>query len=65
MLNGLLGKKLGMTQHFTADGECIPVPVIQTGPVTVIQKKTIEKDGYEAVQVGFEPVKENKVKNFA
>mgnify|MGYP003969277599 FL=1 len=65
MLNGLLGKKLGMTQHFTEEGECIPVTVIQTGPVTVIQKKTIEKDGYEAVQVGFEPVKENKVKNFA
>ncbi len=65
MLNGLLGKKLGMTQHFTEDGECIPVTVIQTGPVTVIQKKTVEKDGYEAVQVGFEAIKENKIKNCA
>jgi large subunit ribosomal protein L3 len=65
MLNGLLGKKLGMTQHFTEEGECIPVTVIQTGPVTVIQKKTIEKDGYDAVQIGFEPVKENKIKNLA
>ncbi len=65
MLNGLLGKKLGMTQHFTEEGECIPVTVIQTGPVTVIQKKTKEKDGYDAVQVGFEPIKESKIKNIA
>lgn len=62
MLKGLLGKKVGMTQVFTADGARVPVTVIQAGPVTVIQKKTKEKDGYEAVQVGFEELKENKAK---
>ncbi len=63
MLNGLLGKKLGMTQYFTEEGECIPVTIIQTGPVTVIQKKTKETDGYDAVQVGFEKIAGNKIKN--
>ncbi len=63
MLNGLLGKKVGMTQFFTEDGERIPVTVVQSGPVTVIQKKTVEKDGYQAVQVGFEEVIKSKEKN--
>lgn len=63
MLSGLLGKKVGMTQFFTEDGERIPVTVIQTGPVTVIQKKTLEKDGYQAVQLGFEDVPKSKEKN--
>ena len=63
MLNGLLGKKVGMTQFFTEDGERVPVTVVQSGPVTVIQKKTVEKDGYQAVQVGFEEVVKSKEKN--
>ncbi len=63
MLNGLLGKKVGMTQFFTEDGERIPVTVVQTGPVTVIQKKTVEKDGYQAVQVGFEEIAKSKERN--
>lgn len=63
MLKGLLGKKVGMTQYFTEDGSRIPVTVIKTGPVTVLQKKTIETDGYEAVQVGFQEIKESKLRN--
>ena len=55
MKKGIVGKKIGMTQIFMQDGTCIPVTVIQAGPCTVIQKKTIEIDGYSAVQVGFEP----------
>lgn len=50
---GLLGRKLGMTQLFTEQGDVIPVTVIQAGPCCVLQLKTIEKDGYEAVQVGY------------
>ena len=63
MLNGLLGKKVGMTQFFTESGERVPVTVVQTGPVTVIQKKTKEKDGYQAVQVGYEEYSKSKEKN--
>ncbi len=63
MINGLLGKKVGMTQFFTEDGERIPVTVVQTGPVTVIQKKTAEKDGYTAVQLGYEEIAKSKIKN--
>ncbi len=50
---GLLGQKLGMTQLYTEQGEVIPVTVIQAGPCCVLQVKTLEKDGYEAVQLGF------------
>ena len=50
---GLLGKKLGMTQVFAKGGELVPVTVIQAGPCTVVQKRTPNKDGYEAVQIGF------------
>jgi large subunit ribosomal protein L3 len=53
MTNGLLGKKIGMTQVYAADGQRIPVTVIEAGPCVVLQKKTQETDGYEAVQVGF------------
>lgn len=53
MLNGLLGKKLGMTQIFKEDGTVIPVTIIEAGPCTVVQKKTVETDGYNAVQLGF------------
>ncbi|MBI3300539.1 MAG: 50S ribosomal protein L3 [Deltaproteobacteria bacterium] len=50
---GLIGKKLGMTQIFAADGTCVPVTVIQAGHCAVVQKKTPERDGYAAVQIGF------------
>ncbi len=65
MLNGLLGKKVGMTQLFTENGERIPVTVVQAGPVTVIQKKTTEKDGYQAIQVGFEEIAKSKERNIS
>ncbi len=55
---GLLGKKIGMTSVFSADGKNIPCTVIELGPCVVTQIKTIEKDGYSAVQVGFEDKKE-------
>jgi large subunit ribosomal protein L3 len=53
MKKGLIGKKLGMTQVFIEDGTRIPVTVVEAGPCVVIQKKTITKDGYNAIQVGF------------
>lgn len=57
----ILGKKLGMSQLFTEDGDRIPVTVIEAGPCTVTQVKTEEKDGYSALQIGFGAVKENKL----
>ena len=62
MKKAIVGKKVGMTQVFTPDGRLIPVTVIQAGPCTVVQKKTVETDGYEAVQVGFDEIPENRVK---
>jgi len=56
----ILGKKIGMTQVFSENGSVVPVTVVEAGPLTVIQKKTMEKDGYNAIQVGFENLKENK-----
>jgi large subunit ribosomal protein L3 len=56
-MKGLLGRKLGMTQVFTADGVLIPVTVVEVTPNVVLQKKTIENDGYEAVQLGYEEKK--------
>jgi large subunit ribosomal protein L3 len=53
MINGLLGKKIGMTQLLQDDGTVVPVTVIQAGPCIVVQKKTKQKDGYDAVQLGF------------
>src|SRR5204863_187992 len=53
MINGLLGKKVGMTQLLENDGTVIPVTVIKAGPCVVVQKKTKQKDGYDAVQLGF------------
>ncbi len=50
---GILGKKLGMTQIFTEDGKAYPVTVIEAGPCCVVQVKTADKDGYEAVKIGF------------
>ena len=55
---GLLGKKIGMTSVFSADGKNLPCTVIEVGPCVVTQIKTVEKDGYEAVQVGFQEAKE-------
>lgn len=57
-MKGILGKKLGMTQLFTAEGNVVPVTVIEAGPNVVLQKKDIENDGYEAVQLGFSDKKE-------
>lgn len=57
----LLGKKVGMTQTFTEEGTVIPVTVIQAGPQTVTQIKTVETDGYNAVQVGYEDTKPHRV----
>jgi large subunit ribosomal protein L3 len=53
MTKGILGKKLGMTQVFTPEGQVIPVTVIEAGPCVVLQKKSNEVDGYESIQVGF------------
>jgi len=62
MKKAILGKKIGMTQVFTEDGRLVPVTVIEAGPCTVVQKKTVESDGYEAVQVGFGELTENRAK---
>jgi len=59
MRKAILGKKLGMTQIFDENGKVIPVTVVEAGPCVVIQKKTIENEGYEAIQVGFGEVREN------
>jgi len=53
MANGIIGKKLGMTQIFNEQGQIVPVTVVQAGPCVVVQRKTVEKDGYDAVQIGF------------
>lgn len=59
-MKGILGRKLGMTQVFTEDGTLIPVTVVEANPNVVLQKKTNENDGYAAVQLGFEDVKERR-----
>ena len=61
MKKGIIGKKLGMTQIFAADGSVIPVTVIEAGPCSVTQKKTVETDGYEAVQLAFSDLREKLV----
>ena len=55
----ILGKKLGMTQIFSADGLIVPVTVVEAGPCSVLQRKTVEKDGYEAVKVAFQNTRES------
>lgn len=65
MTNGLLGKKLGMTQVFDDEGRLIPVTVIEAGPCRVAQVKTRERDGYEAVQLAFGETKERKLSRAA
>jgi large subunit ribosomal protein L3 len=60
-VSGIIAKKVGMTQVYAADGRAIPVTVIQAGPCVVVQRKTTQKDGYEAVQIGL--VEDKKVKH--
>lgn len=61
MKKAIIGKKVGMTQIFDDNGKVIPVTVIEAGPCTVVAKKTVEKDGYEAIQMGYADVKEKKL----
>ena len=61
MKKAIIGKKVGMTQIFDETGKVIPVTVIEAGPCTVVQKKTVEKEGYASVQMGFEEVPERKL----
>lgn len=61
MKSGIIGKKLGMTQVFDAEGKVIPVTVIEAGPCIVVQRKTERSDGYDAVQLGFRPNKAHRV----
>ena len=60
-MKAIIGKKVGMSQIFDENGKVIPVTVIEAGPCTVVQKKTAEKEGYAAVQLGFEDVPERKL----
>ncbi len=62
MQKGIIGKKLGMTQLFDEKGNVVPVTVIEAGPCVVVQKKTAENDGYDAVQIGYGDIKAGKVK---
>lgn len=57
----ILGKKIGMTQIFSDTGEAVPVTVVEAGPCVVVQKKTVENDGYSAIKVGYEDIKEKKL----
>ncbi len=61
MVGGLIGYKVGMTQIYAEDGKLVPVTIIKAGPCQVVQVKTLEKEGYQAVQLSFDPVKGNKV----
>ena len=65
MIKGIIGKKLGMTQLFDESGRVVPVTVIEAGPCTVVQKKTVESDGYQAVQLGYGEVSAKKVNKAA
>lgn len=59
-MKGILGKKIGMTQVFMEDGRLVPVTVIEAGPARVVQKKEKERDGYDAVQLGFDEIRKEK-----
>jgi large subunit ribosomal protein L3 len=61
VVSGLIGRKIGMTQLFTPAGEVIPITVVEAGPNRVVQKKTKDRDGYEAVRIGFGEVKEKRL----
>ena len=60
-MKAILGKKIGMTQVFNEDGTVVPVTVVEAGPLSVVQKKTEENDGYNAIQIGYKVHKENRV----
>ena len=60
-MKAIIGKKVGMSQIFDENGRVIPVTVIEAGPCTVVQKKTSEKEGYNAVQLGYEDIAERKL----
>lgn len=60
-MKSIIGRKMGMTEVFASDGTMYPVTVIEVLPNTVVQKKTIEKDGYEALQIGYEDIKESRL----
>ena len=62
MKKGIIGKKIGMTQIFVDDGRLVPVTVVEAGPCTITMVKTVETDGYEAVQVGFGELSEQRAK---
>ena len=64
-MTAILAKKLGMTQLFDANGKVVPVTIIEAGPCTVVQKKTVESDGYQAVQMGYGEVSAKKVNKAA
>ncbi|MBR1752741.1 MAG: 50S ribosomal protein L3 [Ruminococcus sp.] len=61
MVKGIIGKKIGMTQIFDETGKVIPVTVVEAGPCVVVQKKTVENDGYDAVQLGFGDIRAKRV----
>lgn len=61
MVRKILGKKIGMTRYFLDEGRSVPVTILRVGPCVVVQKKTAEKDGYEAIQIGFESQKEERL----
>jgi large subunit ribosomal protein L3 len=61
MVRKILGKKIGMTRYFLDEGRSVPVTILKVGPCVVVQKKTTEKDGYEAIQIGFESQKEERL----
>ena len=63
MAKGIIGKKIGMTQVFSDNGAVIPVTVVQAGPCVVVQKKTVESDGYNGIQIGFEKIISEKKVN--
>lgn len=63
MKKAILGTKIGMTQVFTEDGLVVPVTVVEAGPCTIVQKKSVEKDGYDAIQIGFGKIREKNVNN--
>ena len=60
-MKALIGKKIGMTQYLREDGTAVPVTVCELGPCVVVQKKTVEKDGYAALKLGYQDVKENRL----
>lgn len=64
-MNGIIGRKVGMTQIFNDKGDEVPVTVIEAGPCPVVQIKTVEKDGYSAVQIGFDPIEKKDKRKVA